>query len=373
MKKTFALGVLILLALGLGACGAPAIPTPKAMPTLPAIKVTSKVIAEARVVPARSAALGFQVAGVVAEVPVAVGARVDKGTTLAALDARQLELQLVQAEANLAAAQAKLNQLKRGPSAEDLAAAQQAVKSAQTAYDKLLKPDANELALLKTDLDKAQAALKQAQFAYDAVGGDSNPNAGMLPQRLQLQNAWLDYQKALTTYNSKVNPSDAQVQQALSALQSAKSALAKLTPTPEDLAAAEANANAAKAARDLAAEQLSRAKLTAPFAGTVVAVDLKVGEPVAIGTPVVRLADLSTMQVETTDLTEINIVNIKEGDAATVTFDAIPELELTGKVASIKGFGENRQGDIVYTLVVKLDQQDERLRWNMTAKVSIAK
>jgi HlyD family secretion protein len=48
-------------------------------------------------------------------------------------------------------------------------------------------------------------------------------------------------------------------------------------------------------------------------------------------------------------------------------------LELTGKVASIKGFGENRQGDIVYTVVVKLDTQDPRLRWNMTAKVTFSK
>ncbi|MCI0475645.1 MAG: HlyD family secretion protein, partial [Anaerolineales bacterium] len=94
---------------------------------------------------------------------------------------------------------------------------------------------------------------------------------------------------------------------------------------------------------------------------------------VAFGTPVVRIADTANFQIETTDLTEINVVNIKEGDAATVTLDAITDLELTGKVASIKGFGENKQGDIVYTIVVKLDKQDPRLRWNMTAKVTITK
>ena len=44
---------------------------------------------------------------------------------------------------------------------------------------------------------------------------------------------------------------------------------------------------------------------------------------------------------------------------------------MTGHVVQIKGYGENKQGDIVYTVVVKLDQQDERLRWNMTAKVSV--
>ena len=94
-------------------------------------------------------------------------------------------------------------------------------------------------------------------------------------------------------------------------------------------------------------------------------------EQVTVVTPVVRLADTSNMQVEKTDLTDINIVDNKVGDPATITLDAIPGLEIAGKVSSIKGFGENRQGDIVYTVVVTLDKQDERLRWNMTAQVAI--
>jgi HlyD family secretion protein len=373
MRKLIAFTALALTAISLIACSASVTPTPKVQPTLAAVKSSGKIVAEGRVVPARSASLGFQVAGVVAQVPVAVGDRVESGKVLAQLDTRQLELQLAQADANLAAAQAKSSQLKRGATPEDLAAAQQALKSAQVSYEKLLKPDPSELSMLKADVDKAKALLDQAQAAYDRAGGDSNPYAGMLPQRAQLQTAWIDYQKALTAYNLKVNPSDAQIQQALSAVQTAKNQLAKLTPAAEDIAAAEANVKASQAARDLAAEQLSRAKLLAPFAGNVASLDLKVGEQVAIGAPVVRLADYANWQVETTDLTEINVVNVKEGDPATVTFDAIPELELTGKVASIKGFGDNKQGDIVYTLVIKLDKQDERLRWNMTAKVSLAK
>jgi len=373
MKKLILLVVLGLLAFGTLACASTPTPTPKPQPTVSAIKSSSRVVAEGKVVPARFATLAFQVAGVVAQVPVAVGAQVKAGQVIAQLDSKQLELQLAQAEANLASAQARFNQLKRGPMPDELAAAQQNLKAAQTAYDKLLKPDPNELAALKADLEKTQAALKQAQTAYDAVGGDSNPNAGMLPQRLLLQNAWLDYQKAQAAYNNKVNPPDAQVQQALAAVQSAKSQLAKLTPTAEDLAAAEANVKGAQAARDLAAEQLARAKLVAPFDGTIASLDIKPGETVGAGTPVARLGDFTTMQVETTDLTEISVINVKEGDAAKVSFDAIPELELNGKVASIKGYGDNRQGDIVYTLVITLDQQDARLRWNMTAKVTISK
>jgi hypothetical protein len=39
----------------------------------------------------------------------------------------------------------------------------------------------------------------------------------------------------------------------------------------------------------------------------------------------------------------------------------------------ITGYGESKQGDIVYKVTVSLDKYDERLRWNMTAKVNIEK
>lgn len=373
MKRQAVLVILLLLAISLSACGGSLTPTPKPLPTLPAIKVSNKVVAEGKVVPVKGAALSFQVAGTLAEILVNVGERVEAGAVIARLDTKSLELQLAQAEAAYAAAQAKHAQLKRGPTAQDVTAAQQAVKSAEAAYENLMRPSQNELLALKSDVEKAKAQVDRAQAAYDRIGGDSNPFANMTLERAALQTAWLDYQKAIALYNTRVQPSDAQIQQALAALQSAKSNLAKLTPTTEDLAASEANVNAAKAARDLAADTLARAKLVAPFAGTLVAFDPKVGEQVGVGAPVARLADTTNFQVETTDLTEINIVNIKEGDAAIVSLDALPEVELTGKVARIKGFGENKQGDIVYTVFIQLDKQDPRLRWNMTAKVTIAK
>ncbi len=311
-------------------------------------------------------------AGRVAQVPANLGDRVQAGQVLAQLDTPQLELKLAEAEANLAGAQARLNQIKHSPTAEELAAAQQSLAAALAAYDNLLHPNANEIAGLTADLDKAQALLAQAQAAYDRVGGDGNEHAGALPQRGQLQIAWNDYLKAKSLYDARIKPSNAKVQQALAEVTSAKSQLAKLQPTADRLAEAQASVAAAQAARDLAAEQRKSAKITAPFAGTVTSLDIRAGEYVAPGAVVVRLADTSAWEIETTDLTELNIIEVHEGTPLTVTFDAIPGLELAGRISRIKQYGENRQGDIVYTVVVTPDQQDERLRWNMTAKVSIA-
>jgi HlyD family secretion protein len=139
----------------------------------------------------------------------------------------------------------------------------------------------------------------------------------------------------------------------------------------EEIAAADADVASAAAALKQAAAALDQAEIRSPLAGTVAWVGPKVGEFVAPGAPVVRVGDLSVWRVETTDLTELNIVAVKPGNPVKITLDAIPGLELSGRVTEIKPFGENRFGDIVYTVVVALDTQDPRLRWNMTASVAI--
>ena len=95
------------------------------------------------------------------------------------------------------------------------------------------------------------------------------------------------------------------------------------------------------------------------------------GEQVAPGTVIAQVGDPAEWEIDTTDLTELNIVNVHEGTRAAVSVDALPGVELTGKVVRIRQFGENKQGDIVYTVVVLPDKQDSRLRWNMTASVTL--
>ncbi|MGB0389903.1 MAG: multidrug transporter, partial [Ardenticatenaceae bacterium] len=54
-----------------------------------------------------------------------------------------------------------------------------------------------------------------------------------------------------------------------------------------------------------------------------------------------------------------------------ITFDALPELEMKGTVARIRPIGENKQGDITYTVIVTPANQEQQLRWNMTATTVI--
>ena len=113
-------------------------------------------------------------------------------------------------------------------------------------------------------------------------------------------------------------------------------------------------------------------ELKAPFSGTIVSSDLVKGQYVAPGVPVIKVADFTDWQVETTNLTELNIVlSNKKETAHLIVFDALPDLQLPGTLTRIQSLGENLQGDIVYKAVFNLDQIDDRLKWNMTCSADI--
>ncbi len=415
-----------LLTLALAGCRQPELqvkPTPTAASAAVAVgaPTVGRIVAGARIVPTQSVALSFAGGGIVTQVPVELGEQVTAGQVLVQLDTALLSHQLALAEANLAGAQAQLDQLSRGPTEQNLAAAKQNLASAQAAYDKLTAgpaasdlaaaraaltasqqsfaqvragPDAQELAQLKALAENAKSALDQAQAAYDRV--KSNPDVAMLPQSVALQQATNNYTAAAAAYESaaghptavelaaaaaqvqasqaaldRLAPAASQVQAALADVENAKEQLARLQPSEDDLALLQSRLTAAQASRDLASAQLKNATLVAPFAGSVMKLDIAPGEYAAPGVTILLLADTSTWEVETTDLTELNVAEVGEGAEVAVTFDAIPDLTLTGHVSMIQPYGESKQGDIVYTVRILLDSQDSRLRWNMTAKASI--
>jgi multidrug resistance efflux pump len=115
---------------------------------------------------------------------------------------------------------------------------------------------------------------------------------------------------------------------------------------------------------------LANAELRAPHAGVITDLNLKVGEFATNTSSVVTIADTSKWLVKTSDLTEIDVVNIEEGQPVTIKLDAIPGKEFKGNVLSIsQNFSEN-QGDVVYEVSILLTDLDPSMRWGMTAVVT---
>jgi HlyD family secretion protein len=295
--------------------------------------ITITATGTASLVPIAQVGLAFRSGGQIVEMRVQAGDTVKAGQTLAKLDTAQLELQLAQAEANLALAQSKLSQTQKGGTASQVAAAQAALNSANAGLDNLLHPDLNTVIMAKSDVETAQAALDQAQAAYDKIGGASNPSITMTSQALQLQNASLAYQKAVAVYNSKVTPTNAQLQAAQAQIQQAKDALARLTPTDDEIAQQQANVDAARAARDLAKQRLAEASLIAPFGGTISELKATVGQVVGT-TSVMTLMDVSKSWVQIA-IDETDLSKAALGYPVDVTFDALPDETFPGTIVQV--------------------------------------
>jgi multidrug resistance efflux pump len=144
----------------------------------------------------------------------------------------------------------------------------------------------------------------------------------------------------------------------------------KKGPDPEEVALAQSrlvNAEASLAAAQAALQDL---ELRASFDGTVSELYVHPGEWVNPGQPILELADLGHLRVETTDLNEIDAARVKVGDPVTVTFDALPDVQVTGTVDRIAPKSAIGSG-VNYTVIIELAEVPEILRWGMTAFVDI--
>jgi HlyD family secretion protein len=158
---------------------------------------------------------------------------------------------------------------------------------------------------------------------------------------------------------------EARLQQALQDLEDRQNGA-----DPDEVALAEARLANARAQSMAAETALADQQLQAPFAGTVAHVALKAGELVAAGQVAVIIADYSVWIVETDNLTEFELPGVEQGQSASVTFDALPGLELDGTVTAISPFFEIKRGDVTYTVDVQLMQTDPRLVWGLTSTVT---
>lgn len=382
MKQTNVF-ILIALVVALAACGQAPTPTPEPITQ----DIPPVVSASGKLVPERWATLSFQGGGHLVDLRVQMGDAVKVGDVLAQLDDADAKMAVAQAEATLAIVQAQLAQLKAGPQPGELAAAEQAVKLAEAALAgaeaQLRQAQAGGRA---ADIAAAEAALataftqrKAAQDNYDRV----DEFGGWMEEELRfaLDAARKDYDaaekrlqqvKAGATRNERdasqanVAAAQAQVAQAQAQLD-----LVKAGATREQIAVAEANVAQAQAAVDAAKGQLPKLVLTAPFDGTLGAVMVRQGEWLPPGQTVAILGEMGSLRVEVTDLSELDVARVSEGQSVKVTFDALKDVTLAGKVTRIAPMATPGQSGVNYLVWVELEDKHPALRWGMTAFVDV--
>jgi HlyD family secretion protein len=387
-KRNLILSILLITAFWLGGCQAISGANQQAESTpLPVVTQEPGVISEGKLVPLQFVNLSFNTGGKVDTLEVAEGDTVKAGQVIAQLDQReQLSAAVDSAQLELINAQQALKDLQDNAGVATANALQKvadqrdAVRSAQRYLDNLNaggKPvDINSakanVVILKDRLDKAWDDYKP----YQNKPEDDVKRAQFLARYTDAQRNYDNAVRLLNNLQGSAGDIDMAIAQANLSLAQAGLALAeqdyekvKAGPDPDLLASAQAREKAAETGLGAAQAALANRQLVAPFDGTIAQLNLKVGEQAAPGVTAVVLADFSGWIVETDDLTENEVPNVQVGQAADVTFDALPELSLSGKVQSISDVHTDRSGDVTYTTKVSLSKSDPRLRWGMTAVV----
>lgn len=289
----------------------------------------------AEIVADQQIVVAAQVSGQVTDVTVEVGDVVQAGDVLVRIDSSTLEAQAAQARAGLDAAASNLALLSDPAKAQDLAAAQAAVNAAAASYARASDgPTDEEQRMALAQLKQAQAAVGVAQAAYNVVKG--NPNIGMLPQSLQLQQATLAQEAAQAQYDKLMKGATAdQIAGAYAQLESARAQLQRLQDgaKPAQLAAAEAQVHAAEYAHYLAQLQVSKAAVKAPIDGVVSKVQTAAG---SLAGPAAPLLTLLSQDVRVTiPVEEARLSQLAIGQPARISVAAYPGRTFAGAIAII--------------------------------------
>lgn len=116
-------------------------------------------------------------------------------------------------------------------------------------------------------------------------------------------------------------------------------------------------------------QNLGDCTITAPFAGVVSTINFQVGDAVTSASNITTL--LTTQKLVSITLNEVDVAKVKIGQKATLTFDALPDLSLTGTVTAIDAIGTVSQGVVSYGVKINLDSQNDNVKAGMTVSASI--
>lgn len=343
--------------------------------------LTASVEADGTVRAGQSAVLTWQTSGRVESVGIQLGERVGADQLLASLAASSLPKNVLLAESDLQDAKKSLDQLDnsnlgQAQAMQSLANAKQAVKDAQDRLDYLIAPRAS--AELLKDLDdqisQARDRLKSLQWLYDhfyAHLWDGSPKKAAM--QVNLTNAKLNLDSAIARYNwFNGHPSEYSVEKAQAALDLAIAHQADAQQTldgfqrgtnPDDLTAAQARVNAAKAT-------LSQAELRAPFIGIITQSVPQPGDRVSAGDVAFKVEDLTHLLVDL-QISEMDINSVMVDQPVEITFEAAPGNIYHGVVSSVDLASDEKQGVVNYAVVVRLSDADEQVRPGMSAAVMI--
>jgi HlyD family secretion protein len=382
--------------------------------------------------------IAAEIGGRVVELPFEEGDEVEVGDVLVRLDPALLQAQRDITQARLELSEAQRDLVEAGARAEVIAQAQAQVDIAQGSLEgaqavlgdaAALRNDPQDiqvqiaqaqtqLAVAQQQVGAAQVSVTSAErsrqlyydalanrqgvierFGWDWAGAPEVPGPGLgaaqSPRRVDeayanlnsalesvdgaqaLLNALATFEGDPQSYQAQVIDAQTSVSTAQAALDRALADLADLEagPSAEDLAVADAQVAEIEAALGVIDEQIARLTITAPVSGVVLEESIHEGELAALGSPVITLADLDTVEL-TVFIPEAQLNMVALNQPAAVTVDSFPDRVFEGTVTHIADEAEftprnvqtrEERVNLVFAVKITLDNPDHALKPGMPA------
>jgi len=118
-----------------------------------------------------------------------------------------------------------------------------------------------------------------------------------------------------------------------------------------------------------AKEKLADYYIRAPFDGVIAEINVEKGDSISSATALATL--ITNQKIAEISLNEVDVAKVKVGQKATLTFDALEDVSITGKVLSIDTVGTVSQGVVSYGVKISLDTQNETVKPGMSVTADI--
>jgi len=200
----------------------------------------------------------------------------------------------------------------------------------------------------------------QLLVRYESILSDNNLTPALSPRNISADKT------TVATYVSNI---DSLLATLLTNQKTIKNFKDNQNNSPYSLRSAQILVEQQQTALVQAKDKLKDYYLYAPFSGELSQIEVSVGDDISAGTTIgVLVTDEKIAEIT---LNEIDLAKVQLGDTAILTFDALPDSTISGKVIEIDPVGVESQGVVSYTVKLSLDTTDNRLKPGMTVDAEI--
>jgi multidrug efflux pump subunit AcrA (membrane-fusion protein) len=287
-------------------------------------KLTSTLYLVGTAFPLISTTISAEVSGKIEQFKVDEGSFIKKNAVISQLD-KKLKLIAVKRDKSLVEqARAELSKLEAGSRKEEIEQAKAQVESQKAALEKL-----------KLNRDRMEKLYSKGMATLE-----------------EKQNAYWDHQQGL----AKLSEVEALYEQIVEG------------PRKEEIEAAKAQLSTRQEELERVEDNLEKTTITAPFNGMIVKKHKEIGEWINESEALADIINIEKILIHT-NISEKDIAEVKRGQSADVSFDALPNQKLKGTVKEIIPQADTQSR--TFPVKIEVDNRNHKLYAGMFARIKL--